>query len=213
MQPQGLQNPIRRKTEPPGAGGGEQLAVKERRTLQTVRAPRPPKPLSWPLPLPRIPSFSPLFLSSSQLWLNSRRRASWAGDGAHGHVCALCRVHVRLRVRARVCLWAHRHVCVASTCLCAGGGGDLSCFLRRSVSRAPDKQPGSRAAAQSCWRRRAQRPGRSTAHGGREGGRRGRRAGGGRREKYLLQPLITEFEIPASRCHLFSEAVRAGFSI
>lgn len=95
--------------------------------------------------------------------------------------------------------------------------GFKAAFWAAGVS-APDKQPPSpeqRRCGRGAASRRAWQLGSSAARPGSgslsPGGRAGEAAGG--REKYLLQPLITEFEIPASRCHLFSEAVKAGFSI
>ena len=132
-----------------------------------------------------------------------------------------------------LCMCAHVHVCVcvcvcARVCLCerraasrrgpAGlGRGFKAAFAAAGVS-APDKQPGAEAlpAAGGCVsellagsQKAVPGPASRSISPRREGGG-GRREGG---KKYLLQPLITEFEIPASRCHLFSEAVKAGFSI
>lgn len=133
---------------------------------------------------------------------------------AHGRVCALCRVHecactrVPAGTQAGV-LCVHTSVCGAGRARARARRGFGLLSRCRSVSAA-DKQPGSRR----CGRRgsellAAQRavpgPRRASSPRRREGGREGGRAGG---REYLLQPLITEFEIPASRCHLFSGPVR-----
>lgn len=104
------------------------------------------------------------FLSSSQLWLKSRQRASWGGGGCvHMGVCVHCAACMCVRGCMHAC--AFRHICTCVLCphVCvraaeARRGFELLSRCR-SVSAA-DKQPGSRAALraaaaadQSCWQR------------------------------------------------------------
>lgn len=82
-------------------------------------------PLSWPLPSSLIPSFS-LFLSSSQLRLNSRRRASWAGWPCTW-ACVHCAACMCVRGCVHACAFGQTGMCVLRPHVCvraAGGRGD-----------------------------------------------------------------------------------------
>lgn len=159
-------------------------------------------------------------------------RARVYGACAHVHVCAFVHMLVHgCSCMCTLCMCAHVHVCVcvcSRVCLCerhaasrrgpAGLGRGFKAASAAAGVSAPDKHPGAEAlpAAGGCVsellagsQKAVPSPASRSISPRREGGG-GRREGG---KKYLLQPLITEFEIPASRCRLFSEAVEAGFSV